>query len=61
MDKYTPPISTPERFGVSNQEVADLALKLREGLSTQNNVSGEHRHEQEALGEHAPAPRVVVW
>ena len=61
MDKTTPPISKPERFGVSNQEVIDLAVKLREGLPAHDGVVGEHQGQAEAVGHHQPAPRVVIW
>lgn len=32
MDKFSIPISKPANFGVSQQEIADLATKLRMGL-----------------------------
>jgi len=61
MDKTTPPISKPEKFGVSNQEVIDLASKLREGLPTHDGVLVAHQEQAGvAPGHHQPAPRVVI-
>jgi hypothetical protein len=46
MDKFSIPISKPADFGVSQQEIADLATKLRMGLNgkkTENkgSISGQ--------------------
>lgn len=60
MDKSTPPISKPEKFGVSNQEVIDLAAKLREGLPAQIQSHGPGRVQAEAAGLRQPAPRAII-
>jgi hypothetical protein len=46
MDEFTIPISKPANFGVSQQEIADLASKLRMGFhgkksENQASISGQ--------------------
>ncbi len=60
MDKSTPPISKPEKFGVSNQEVIDLAAKLREGLPAQIESPSPGRVQAEGADLPQPAPRAVI-
>jgi hypothetical protein len=60
MDKFSIPISKPADFGVSQQEIADLATKLRMGLQgkkseNQSSISG---HGQGSARPAAPMARV---
>lgn len=63
MEKFTPPVSKPDTFGVSDQEVTELASRLRSGLPQEERYS-ESRSPATGLGAGgAPraAPRAKIF
>jgi hypothetical protein len=63
MEKFTPPVTKPDTFGVSDQEVTELASRLRSGLPQEERYSESRSltNGAGAGGTASAAPRAKIF